>query len=156
MQTFLPYPSLDRSAACLDRLRLGNQRLETKQIINTLLKKQRGESAGWQNHPAVMMWEGHIPALADYGLVCCRHWILRGYKDTQLDFFLETKDRAVRDKQDLSMPAWFGDERVHRSHRAALLRKDPEWYGLCNWRKYDVSREPWPEDYFWPVRKEKP
>ncbi len=27
------------------------------------------------------------------------------------------------------LPPWLGDERVHRSHRSALLRKDPDWYG---------------------------
>ena len=26
-------------------------------------------------------------------------------------------------------PEWIGDERVHASHRVALVRKDPEFYG---------------------------
>lgn len=27
------------------------------------------------------------------------------------------------------LPDWLGDERVHRSHRAALVAKDPAYYG---------------------------
>jgi hypothetical protein len=49
MQTFLPYESYARSAAVLDRQRLGKQRVEAMQILRVLA----GETAGWGNHPAV-------------------------------------------------------------------------------------------------------
>ena len=45
-----------------------------------------------------------------------------------------------------ALPPWLGDEAVHRSHRSALLRKDPEWYG----RVFDDV--PIDLDYVWPVR----
>ena len=30
-------------------------------------------------------------------------------------------------------PTWLGDNRVHSSHRANLLRKDPEHYNKYKW-----------------------
>ena len=36
MQTFLPYADYTRTAKCLDRQRLGKQRVECKQILNAL------------------------------------------------------------------------------------------------------------------------
>jgi hypothetical protein len=44
------------------------------------------------------------------------------------------------------LPPWLGDERLHRSHRAALVRKDPIHYrGRFDDGEDDVA-------YFWPVR----
>ena len=46
---------------------------------------------------------------------------------------------------------WAGyDEALHRSHRALLLRKDPEWYRL---RLPDAPED---EDYVWPVPRSDP
>lgn len=55
MQTFLPYPDFERSAAALDYRRLGKQRIEAYQILQTL---QNPEQRSWRNHPAVRMWRG--------------------------------------------------------------------------------------------------
>ena len=64
MLTFLPYADFGLSARCLDRKRLGRQRVECLQILRTL----RGVSTGWRNHPAVKMWQGCENTLALYGL----------------------------------------------------------------------------------------
>ena len=53
MQTFLPYPDFAESARCLDRQRLGKQRVETAQILRCIVENRTG---GWANHPAVRMW----------------------------------------------------------------------------------------------------
>ena len=42
MQTFLPYPSFDASAKVLDYRRLGKQRVEAYQILNTITGKSAG------------------------------------------------------------------------------------------------------------------
>lgn len=78
MNTLLPYRDFTQSAACLDRQRLGKQRVEVLQILRAL----NGETTAWRNHPAVRMWEGHVPSLVCYGVAVCREWIGRGYKDT--------------------------------------------------------------------------
>ena len=44
MQTFLPHPEFDESAACLDYKRLGKQRLEAKTIIDILDGKAKRDS----------------------------------------------------------------------------------------------------------------
>jgi len=53
------------------------------------------------------------------------------------------------------MPVGFGDERLHSSHRAALLYKNPEWYGRFGWSEHPAvpdSKGRLP--YYWPTTKE--
>ena len=132
MQTFLPYPDFVVSARCLDTKRLGKQRVEAKQILNALARKTRG----WVNHPAVKMWRGHESALRLYMNVMIIEWTSRGHKNSML-----TEETGLP----LVFPSWLGDDRLHRSHRSNLLRKDAASYALF---KHDV-----PDDlpYFWPV-----
>ena len=54
MQTFITSIDFKLCARVLDRQRLGKQRVEVLQILQTLL----GESTGWRNHPCVRMWKG--------------------------------------------------------------------------------------------------
>lgn len=122
MQTFLPYDVFSQCARVLDRQRLGKQRVEAWQIMRAL----RGETAGWTNHPATRMWRGYEAALCEYGAAMCMSWKLRGYKDTMLPRFT-----AMRSDYDgiAARPLWLGDEALHESHRAHLIRKDPDHYG---------------------------
>jgi len=124
----------------LDWQRLGKQRGEAKQILNTLL----GHSIGWQHHPAVKMWRGYEVALAEYGLVVCREWRDRGYNDVTSYFFLEVLEARILAGDERKMPVWFGDEAFHLSHRSNLVRKLPDHYQLL-----------WPDcpnnlPYVWP------
>ena len=141
MQTFLPYSSFTDSAKVLDRARLGKQRVEAYQILRTL----RGETSGWQNHPAVLMWNGYENSLITYGCVMCIEWKSRGYKDSLHSKFLLHSEEY----QGLLRPFWMGDQDFHASHRSNLLRKDPQWYGQFGWN------EPSDLPYVWPVKKEK-
>lgn len=136
MQTFLPYQDFYKCASVLDYRRLGKQRLECKQIILALT----GQTNAWRNHPCTKMWDGYVPFLACYGLAVCTEWINRGYKDSLLPFMLAYSYRHISDK----VPYWLGDERLHRSHRAALLYKQPEHYNQFGW-----SEEP-ELNYYWP------
>lgn len=122
MQTFLPYPSAARSAACLDRQRLGKQRVEALQILRTL----QGKSSGWANHPAVRMWRGYEHALAVYGWSMCDEWMQRGYVDKCRWEFVEAM-KGLDPEQAITLP-WLGDEAFHRSHQSNLVRKDPVYY----------------------------
>lgn len=148
MQTFLPYPDFAESAAVLDDRRLGKQRVETVQVLRALTRL----TYGWKRHPAVRMWAGFPEGVAAYGLVVCAEWVRRGWADTCAATIgadlAEVGRPAPRTQAELAarmlLPDWIGDERVHRSHRAALLRKDPEHYGpLFD----DVDPA---EPYFWP------
>lgn len=139
MQTFLPYPDFAKSAACLDRQRLGKQRVEAKQIYLALTDP----TYGWQNHPAVKMWRGHEWKLLVYCEVICREWIRRGFNDTVLSWI--PYDALLNTDCNLANPSWIGDTRFHASHRSNLLRKDPVWYGRFGWT------EPTNLPYIWPV-----
>lgn len=121
MQTFLPYRSFARSARALDDRRLGKQRVETLQILNTLT----GKSKGWRHHPAVKMWRGHEDMLILYGLIVSREWRRRGHNDTCFD---KIGSFAAGRKIVRSRPPWLGEPIVHRSHQSVLTRKDPAHY----------------------------
>ncbi len=198
MQTFLPYADFERSAAVLDRQRLGKQRVETLQIfqaltgrrvVNTFKMVDTGKtrrvyigedelsygddldesmfelrpvmkkidlpqsewriehtSVGWSNHPATRMWASEGTALLDYQAAICNEWTGRGYIDTCLEktefVFLDAVNYM---SMGFNGPIWLGREDFHASHRANLLRKDPEHYGQFGWTE-DPNLE-----YVWPV-----
>ncbi len=126
MQTFLPYPSFTRSAAALDPLRLGKQRVETLQ----LLRANTVPGYGWRHHPAAKMWAGRLPALVLYGLAMTDAWTALGRADTvrpQLLAFAPEVDGLSAGRR-CELPRWLGDEAFHLSHRSNLVRKDPEHY----------------------------
>ncbi len=89
-------------------------------------------------------------------LAICAHWSAAGRADTcaatlRADLAGAVGLTTVRAQPDLAaageLPPWLGDPALHRSHRSALVRKDPAHY-----RPHfpDV-----PDDlpYVWPVRK---
>lgn len=137
MQTFLPHESFVASAQCLDRQRLGKQRVEVLQILRVLA----GQTKGWKNHPAVLMWKGYEGMLVTYGACICREWMDRGYQDTCLDKLGEFSSFKS------AYPPWLGLEEFHLSHRSNLVRKDPEHYGaLWPGVKPDLP-------YYWPTKE---
>ena len=146
MQTFLPYASFARSAEVLDSPRLGKQRVETLQILRAL----ELPDYGWANHPAVLMWRGCTPALVSYGLACVDAWRRRGHADGTADLIGEfAPDVVGRPQEELAaaglLPGWLGDDEVHRSHRSALLRKDPETYRPAFGDEPDDLPYAWPD-----------
>lgn len=146
----MPYADFELSARTLDRKRLGKQRVETIQVVRALT----WPGYGWTNHPAVLMWRGFEEALGRYGFTCCQAWTELGFGDT-CALTIATDLRAagvatVRTQQELAaaeaLPPWLGNEKLHRSHRSALVRKDREHYRPLF---PDI-----PDDlpYVWPVR----
>ncbi|MGW1814416.1 MSMEG_6728 family protein [Streptomyces sp. NPDC002125] len=133
MQTFLPYAGFRRSALALDPRRLGKQRVEAIQVLRGLTVP----GYGWRHHPAVRMWTGYEEALVRYGLDVCAVWTAGGRADTCAATLREGLAGAlgrttVRTAAELAeageLPPWLGDEAFHRSHRSALVRKDPDHY----------------------------
>jgi hypothetical protein len=151
MQTFLPYQRFDESARALDDRRLGKQRVEALQVLRALTR----EPYGWKHHPAVRMWAGYEEALLAYGVAVCREWCARGHADTcevkmADDAATAGLVRVPRTQDELAaageLPPWLGDEAFHRSHRSALVRKDPDFYRE---RFDDVTGD---LEYVWPSR----
>ena len=146
MQTFVPYTCFHQSARCLDYRRLGKQRVETLQILQALDTSYNPTRSrrGWVNHPATKMWRGHEGALAAYGMVIVQTWIDRGYRDIKCGPQIRRYYELHRD--DRSLPRWWGDMRVHNSHRSNLVRKLPEHY--VDWFGDIDPTVP----YHWPVQ----
>ena len=133
MQTFVPYADFAATARVLDQRRLGKQRVEVIQIVRALTVP----GYAWSSHPAVLMWKGYEEALGSYGLAMCAEWVSRGFDDTcavtiaadlaRADVTgLRGYDRLLADG---ALPPWLHDPEVQRSHRSALVRKDPAHYG---------------------------
>jgi hypothetical protein len=68
-----------------------------------------------------------------------------------LDDLAEAGFGAPRSQSELAarggLPPWLGVERLHRSHRVALVRKDPASYAT----RFDPVPEDEPARYYWPV-----
>lgn len=138
MQTFLPYPCFYESLKVLDNKRLGKQRLEAMQLVNSTLKLEVDPNAkiGWANHPARTMWRGYLDALKLYHNLSINEWVSRGFNNTMKLYDLPST---------VTLPPWIGKDDVHASHRSNLIRKDPIWYGKFGWS------EPSTMEYVWPV-----
>lgn len=93
------------------------------------------------------MWAGHEWWLAEYGRVMCLEWRKRGFKDEMLPEFQSFVDTRVKTQE----PAWLGNELLHASMRANLVRKDPKRY-----RDFLGFIEAPANGYAWPVKESVP
>lgn len=123
MQTFVTHFSNAETAHVLDDRRLGKQRVEALQILQSLKRK----SGAWYSHPAVQMWKGYERGLAYYGMTMCDEWRnKRKFNDTTWDKFFDSLDGNFAAP---AQPVWRRDIRLLTSHRSNLVRKDPDFYG---------------------------
>lgn len=173
MQTFLPYTDFKSCARVLDDKRLGKQRVECLQILKALQPPEvcpmcqgrkmidirwtkspqqknvqcpmcRAEGVrarAWSNHPATRMWRGYTNTLINYCWDMCDEWRRRGFDDS----VAQTVAHFVQHSEPGLIPPWLGDERLHASHRAALLYKLPSHYSQFSWTETPK------QDYYWPV-----
>jgi len=116
MMTFLPFDDFDKSAKSLDNKRLLSQMKECHQILNAI----NGETKGWVNHPATLMWKPYVPALKYYTNCIIREWLSRGF-NLNAYWYHELPECIV-------LPWWLGLEALHESHKAMLLRKKYDHY----------------------------
>lgn len=109
LRTWLPFPSYEKSAACLDWKRL------YRQISDAEFLLKRKDSL------AAMLWGGYEPALHAYHDAMLAEWVDRGYKTT----------RKMHDVDCYDFPTF--PPALHACHRGNLLRKAPEIYGNFGW-----------------------
>ena len=139
--TFLVDSSFSKTAECLDNKRLGCQRLEAWIILRTNL----GLSGGWKFHPIVKAWKSYEWALCDYATTICLEWSKRGFVDNMYSKFVELQNK-VKEKI-FVYPIWITNEKLLRSHRAALLAKNYNWYKKFNWKEKPEINYFWPKNY---------
>lgn len=135
---------------CLDDKRLGNQVYnEGMVILRQLLNAPDGYTdpvsgvfkAGWSRHPAVKMWRNHEQALALYLWKGVIELTNRGKYYDDRPWYSELEQHIIEYPV---MPPWLGRTDVHSSHRANLLRKDPNWYGRFEWTEAPMEGYVWP------------
>lgn len=147
MQTFLPYIDFNDCAAVIDKKRSWKQVVECKQILCALNYDGAPEDwkqlASWTkrpylNHPAVKMWAGYEDLLALYYNVFLKHALdvlkinttmqpIKNPGVAAYEKLMAKKDFAAKAAPD-KFPFWFFDADFHRSYRARLIEKDPEYY----------------------------
>lgn len=100
----------------------------------------------WRNHPAVLAWEDNPGGLLMYQQATCAEWTTRGNKDTCLKKSMALFSQAVGlgSFTDFSLPDWWGNDKIHASHRAALLWKAPIWYAQFDWQELPQYQYVWP------------
>lgn len=148
MQTFVPYADFAESAVVLDNKRLNKQLLEGRQVYSILASNRT--TGGWVNHPAVRMWRNYDNALYQYLVAVKDACDDRGISTTKnWDAIQEMYDWNWDRGDSIVMPPWWGDERVHQSHRNNLYVKDPDYYAEFVHDKRVSCCESC--NYFWPT-----
>ena len=161
VNTFMTSTNMKKNFKNLDNKRLGNQRNETKLIINVL----EGKSEGYKNHTAVRSFlsndkktlKNNIQSLKIYFNHCLREWIKRGNKNNMEFYDIDEKYVFYEDQNgndNCTILPWFFSFRPYiLSHRASLLRKDKLFYE----NKFIIDDELKPyinKGYFWPCNYE--
>lgn len=124
MQTFLPFPSFIKSAACLDNRRLGKQIVEARQIYDIISNAPACRATKSQrNHPIIATWRDFLgddclPMLASYITALSDEYYVRFGWHHQSAAGIESTGY-----DEVSFPAVF-----HVAHRCALRAKDPAYY----------------------------
>lgn len=163
MQTFIPYPDFKKSFEVLDKKRVSKQIIETSQLLDAIfnLPTKTGKvRSGFLNHPALIMWKNNPGTLLQYfetGIIECEsRGILTKHCRERLQVY---KDIPV---ENYNLPIWFGDEKIHASHRFRLLKKGFEeklkyerlhtlnWYLQYNWAEI-YNKNFFNQEYCWPI-----
>lgn len=137
MITLLPYADFVKSARCLDNAHLILQIKDVNEILD-LLNGELQDSDPRFSHKSVQMWRGHEFQLAEYGITLCTELKLRDVPEVFIKD-LGMYQRRIEWQQQMvtsgtnytvDMPYWFGDSKIHLSHRSYLMRYDVDHYGL--------------------------
>jgi len=138
--TFLVCSDYREAVKVLDKARLGKQRVEAYQILQTL-KEVPDRKKGYQRHPAVLMWKGFEESLKMYFNASVQEWTSRGYENNYEYFEVDEKK--------VEHPWWKSFAPLHYSHQASLSRKDPEYY---KGKFPELPEEYTKLGYLWPSR----
>ena len=132
MMTFIVIGNFILNAQLLDDQRLGKQRVEARQILDAIEK-----GTAWSHHPIVHAWIPFITALKYYTNCIILEWIRRGGANNLPLYEIPSM---------VLVPWWCKWDRLHQSHRAMLMRKDPFYYQ----DKFTVDPEYFQYGYIWP------
>lgn len=131
--TWLPLPSFKETALLLSDEDLKMQRYHALAVLEALHQIENSKlpnslhAADCRN--AALMWSRYETQLAEYGLEICEEYGIRTRRQDDLyEEIAKHLEWSVGEDTPMGKPEWFGDPRIHESHQAALVRKDPEFY----------------------------
>lgn len=145
--TLLPYPNFSICAMVLDDRRLFETVTASSAVISTL--QDRGGLS--QSHPTVRIWEGCVVALMLYRDCMLREAYRRQLESKWPVLLTRAPDDDLGNPRGIIMPGWLGDDRLHSSHRAALLRWALGSYAHRGWDENEKMPRrgvwwPWDEE----------
>lgn len=132
MMTFIVIGDFVLNAKLLDDQRLAKQRVEARQILDAIMN-----GTGWKHHPIVCAWRYYTDALKYYTNCIILEWIRRGGQNNLPLYEIPPI---------IMIPWWSQWDRLHQSHRAMLVRKNPYYYN----DKFTVNQEYYSYGYIWP------
>lgn len=121
MNTFVPVTDFNQIAEMLDDRRLNRQRADVTAILRKLMEEESED-----DHPLVKMWRGNERFLCRYGMAICMEHQARGNTGQTAEKILEY--RAQFDPETDVEPEWWGETKVHDSHKSYLVRSQPSHY----------------------------
>jgi hypothetical protein len=142
MRIFTPYDDIKLNTTCLSEDDLTIQRNNAMTILETI----GGKAKGWQWHPGVTMW-----ITSDDLLACIAHSVNMEWCAVNNDVdslaveynkTLKLMGYSLLPTSQLKFPWWWGHKKFHESNRAAMIRRNREWYGglfanddpgICDW-----------------------
>ena len=128
VNTFLVHQDFKIAVKILDNRRLGKQRVEARQLIDTIDKLKSGQAdkkISWSNHPITLSWINHVDSLKLYFNCVVQEWINRGFNNNYELF--ELSDNIIH-------PYWIYNKKIHYSMMSQLVQKDSEYYSPDNLR----------------------
>lgn len=146
MDILAPLPDfVDSSAAFSD----ADLRLQTRNISHAMDALHEVKMLTLKGNPWVEMWRGHEVTLCEYGITLAEEFLSREIPKPGLDKMIEQLKHIEWHMEcasagDFSMdkPDWWGDLRVHNSHKEILLARNPDWYTQHFGELEDTHPEP--------------
>lgn len=125
--TWLTQMSFGRTAGDLTDADLRALIMDYSALVDHLT----GEVPLPKSNPVPYMWKGYLEAAIIAGMMSCMEWsFTRRYDDKVFWKFSRLADKMTAEKRfTYAAPPWFRDKDVIRSHRSALMAKEPEAYG---------------------------
>jgi hypothetical protein len=141
-------PDEDFGISDLSRNNLNAQLREAWQMLKIV--ESNDFSSNYGKHPATLMWKGYASGLKVYINICIDEWTSRVGKNGENYKTQYTKFKVKKPVY----PWWCYWKDFHLSHKASLLRKDPDHYGKCF--KLKSKEKKWLEyGYIWPSKLSK-
>lgn len=124
---FLPYPDYQKTAAALAEVTLNHEIFAICELMECVHQTERSQEVDVDSR-LLSAWQGHEVSLIELGLTCLDEFAKRGKQLLIRERMAWHMDCATSGEFSMEKPAWVGDDDIHTSHKAKLIRDVPEYY----------------------------